>query len=538
MFLTTPVPHKEAAAAITDKTNITRRVFDRLLPELQEAAFTVSGVECFDSLQRIKEAIASVPQGGDWDSAKQQIEDELEPWLDNEAARQRRAELLLRLHGFRAYAATNFKLMEAHRGTFPYRQYIATNDTRVRDTHAALHGKVFPADSKFWENHTGPWEWGCRCEAVPLLPEEAAEMLAEDKIKRLPPEAWRVVPEAILDRVEQTGFIDVGPHEQGGIKKKQGVFDIRTPREKTGDAHAFEWRPGDIGLPISKIKQRYDAGTFKTWEKWAKRTYLPDGRNLWTALGSRVKRKSPVLPVSASKSQSPSPLPTPPPSLSVGIRPASTQPTEQVRARLAPTTKSGFVPSTTDTAMAIVAQVHSDGGLKQSPVLGEKMSDAWGRYDRITTQQRRAVDPFDYDSRIRLNPGSPHPLQTLVHEVGHKIDYEVIREIRDSLKNPPAIQIRADIVAALKATARAGDIAALGNDGYRFYLQKDVEWFARGYAQYIAQRSGHPALNAELEAQRVHKDARRLTVWDEADFASVMPLFDKLMVTLGWATTA
>ena len=52
-------------------------------------------------------------------------------------------------------------------------------------------------------------------------------MLAEDQAKSLPPEAWRVVPEAILDRVEQTGFIDVGPHEQDGVKKSQGVFDIR-----------------------------------------------------------------------------------------------------------------------------------------------------------------------------------------------------------------------------------------------------------------------------------------------------------------------
>jgi hypothetical protein len=45
----------------------------------------------------------------------------------------------------------------------PYWQYSAVNDSRTRPTHAALHGKVYPADSAFWDTFYPPNGFRCRC---------------------------------------------------------------------------------------------------------------------------------------------------------------------------------------------------------------------------------------------------------------------------------------------------------------------------------------------------------------------------------------
>lgn len=311
-FHTKPVPHDEAVKAIRGKTIVTKAVFENLLPELRQEAFTVAGIEAFDVLQRIQEAVASVPAGRLWEEAKADIEAELGPYFDSPAAAERRAELLLRLHGFRAYAATNYRLAEAHKGAFPFRQYISTHDSKVRATHAALHGRVLPADSPFWRNHTPPWEWGCRCEAVPLTPEDVEFIQAEDDAAGLPPEERRVMPDFLHRRLTETGELMV---------RHQGFLDVRTPREKTGDPNAFEWIPGDVGMPLEKILERYDGFTRLTFEAWAKNVKPFNGeKTLWELLekseeqrrGRREKRggdvaAAPATPAPPAAARPPSP---------------------------------------------------------------------------------------------------------------------------------------------------------------------------------------------------------------------------------------
>ncbi len=524
MFFTSPVPHAEAVDAIKNKTLVTRRVFDRLLPELQEAAFTVSGVECFDSLQRIRDAIASVPAGANWDDAKWAIEQELEPWLDNAVARERRAELLLRLHGFRAYAATNYQLMEAHKGTFPWRQYIATNDTNVRDTHAALHGKVFPADHPFWDTHTGPWEWGCRCEAVALLPEEVADMQAEDKIKRLPPEAWRVVPQAILDRVEQTGFIDVGPHEQGGVKKSQGVYDIRTPREKTGDPNAFEWRPGEIGMPLKKVKERYDDATWSAWEKWAKRTKLPDGRSLWKAMNNRGKATAAAPPQGGTPTApEPSPAAVVAPA-AAPVVPAAPKPGGPAIPAGGAAVSAAF-PDTLDARLKVagdlIDSVHGDGQLRPAPV--EWVAGTAGSYNP--------------SGRIRVGRGGAAPLAQFIHELGHKLDMEALPGSGLTSESGTALS---GFLTAVKSTAAYKELDQEGRDkgvrpSYMRYQKREAELWARAYMQFIAEETQDADLLKAVRDRRENKtDYLKNSQWETADFAPVKAEIRRIMTVLGW----
>ena len=57
---------------------------------------------------------------------------------------------------------------------FPYRQYIAHHDDRVRDEHLALESMgldgtgIYHIDDPVWQIFRPPWSWNCRCWFIPL----------------------------------------------------------------------------------------------------------------------------------------------------------------------------------------------------------------------------------------------------------------------------------------------------------------------------------------------------------------------------------
>ncbi len=280
MMQLTPIPHDEATALITEKPALTRAVWDQLHPDLQARAFTIAGVESLDVIARVRDLTSRLPSGSDYDDLKSQILAEISPWLidqnaDEEtrakqsAAARRRAELLLRLHGWSAYAQTNHALAEAHIDVFPYRQYLSSEDSRVRPAHAALNKKILPANHPFWANHTPPWEFNCRCDCVVMTEEEAKRI--GKKESKLPPEDRKLMPPAQLRLMEQQKVI-VKP---GG----QGFLDIRTPREKNG-GKGYEFRPGDNALPLDQILERFNPSEKNTFMTWADTVKLADGRTL------------------------------------------------------------------------------------------------------------------------------------------------------------------------------------------------------------------------------------------------------------------
>jgi len=181
----------------------------------------------------------------------------------------RRAELLIRLHGFQAYSASAYGVMDRQRDTFPFWMYRSMGDTKVRDSHRALNGKIFPAGSTFWGRHYPPWEWGCRCQTIPLMDSDVAEIRDAEKDKPL--EERRVMAGEALKQVEEHGRLVSGPSK---------VFDLRTPIEK-GKPGGFEWSPADLRLTPDMLKPRYDAQVWDAFEAWARATQIPDGPTVW-----------------------------------------------------------------------------------------------------------------------------------------------------------------------------------------------------------------------------------------------------------------
>ena len=77
---------------------------------------------------------------------------------------------------------------------FPYLLYQATQDTRVRPTHAAMDGKVAYKDSPLAaEMRKLHAEWNCRCTLAPLSEEDAKSLGITDNTGAPPPE--KGVPE-------------------------------------------------------------------------------------------------------------------------------------------------------------------------------------------------------------------------------------------------------------------------------------------------------------------------------------------------------
>jgi len=321
-MLLEPTPHAQAAEFISGKPAVGRSAFDRLTPELKARAFTVAGIEAADTLQRARDLIAELPQGADWDAQKAKLIGEISPFLVDETAdpeaRQkqvgaaaRKAELLMRTHGFQAYAAAQHQVMDRQRDAFPLWMYMTFGDGHVRPSHAALNGIIIAAGHPFWKDHSPPWDWGCRCNKVPVTADEAREYAAAESGSAA---GW-VPQDAVLKRMEQTGMLDVGDGRP---------VDVRSPKEKADDpGTAFGWDPGSMHLPIADVLKRYDEPTAAALRKLLSGETV-DVPGKPTVLGwhmeriaqppaKRVDIPAPPKPAAAAKREAAAPAPRPTP---------------------------------------------------------------------------------------------------------------------------------------------------------------------------------------------------------------------------------
>lgn len=302
-FLLEPTPHTEAAEWLRGKPLVAKQVFDGLLPELRARAFTITGIENMNILADVRELVAQVPEGADWRQAKKQIAASIGPFVshDDDKGALARAQLILRTHGFQAYANANHQVLERQADVFPFWQYLSLDDEKVRPTHAALHNVVLPADSPFWKTHTPPWDWGCRCRKVALLPEDVEDLIHQEK--NLPPEKRNVLEGPARANLENNGRISRGPSAN---------FDVRAPIEK-GREDGFFFDPGSLRLDANGLRARYQDSperqqSWNEFESWARKQEIGAGEtaSIWDWLnGKALNQGSFPLP------NQPAPLLTP-----------------------------------------------------------------------------------------------------------------------------------------------------------------------------------------------------------------------------------
>ncbi len=175
---------------------VTRGVFDALDADAKAGAFTVSGAANTEAVEKIQAALVQdIGRGGTLRDFQKLAKDALKESPLSPA----RLENIYRTNVARAYTAGQQAMLQLPlvRSEFPYVLYTATHDSRVGDivpgldepTHLMMEslgidgGPVYRADDpviiKFWP----PWRWQCRCHAIPISLENAANRYGVSEAK-------------------------------------------------------------------------------------------------------------------------------------------------------------------------------------------------------------------------------------------------------------------------------------------------------------------------------------------------------------------
>lgn len=166
----TPRRAEDAARHFGRKVALPSDAFDRLTAEAKARAFRMAGVHKVRMVQRARDI---VHKGIALGTPFPQIRRELLAVFDTEGIPRpalSRLRIMFQQNAQQAYHDARREALDDPdmAKAFPFRQYLTVgNGTAgvrgVRPEHAALHGKVFRWDDPFWNSHTPPWDWGCRC---------------------------------------------------------------------------------------------------------------------------------------------------------------------------------------------------------------------------------------------------------------------------------------------------------------------------------------------------------------------------------------
>lgn len=170
-----PLPNKEAQAFWKDKVPMSPGEFRRLSDEAKTRAFAVSGIAKGDELATVMAAMQkAIDQGTTLADFKKDCAAVFEKrgWTGKRAWR---IDNIFRTNIQTAYSVGRYKQMQSVRDRRPYWQYSAVNDKRTRPAHAAMHGKVYPADHPFWATWYPPNGFRCRCGVVTLSARDVAD---------------------------------------------------------------------------------------------------------------------------------------------------------------------------------------------------------------------------------------------------------------------------------------------------------------------------------------------------------------------------
>jgi len=130
--------------------------FFALADAARARAFTVARIARMDVIMDVHNAVgAAIEEGETLADFQARIGDIMEargwegltPW---------HTETVFRNNIQAAYSTGRYAQMIEQTDRFPYWEYDAVNDSHTRPTHAALDGKIFPANHPFWDKWYPP----------------------------------------------------------------------------------------------------------------------------------------------------------------------------------------------------------------------------------------------------------------------------------------------------------------------------------------------------------------------------------------------
>lgn len=154
-----PLPFDEAIEAFKGQVPLTPDEFYALADEARALGFTVARVMQMDVLVDIHGAVdKAIKEGETLADFRNRMDEifETRGWTAPPEFTPWRIETIFRTNVQTAYSTGRYKQMVDQKEHFPFWEYDAVNDARTRPEHAALDGKVFPADHPFWDTWYPP----------------------------------------------------------------------------------------------------------------------------------------------------------------------------------------------------------------------------------------------------------------------------------------------------------------------------------------------------------------------------------------------
>lgn len=153
-------PFEEARAFWADKVKLTPSEFGALADDAKARAFAVSGVAKADELETMFNSLSRVIDGG---ATFANFKKECAAIAERRGWGNYRLETIFRTNVQTAFMAGRYGQVKKASKMRPYGQYSAVGDRRTRPEHHALHGRVFPLSSPFWDTWWPPNGFKCRC---------------------------------------------------------------------------------------------------------------------------------------------------------------------------------------------------------------------------------------------------------------------------------------------------------------------------------------------------------------------------------------
>jgi SPP1 gp7 family putative phage head morphogenesis protein len=176
-ILLEPLPFDEAIAWFEQKHVVGPAIYQRLIQESKATAFSVSGLTRLDLLNDLHDSLQeALETGADMGTWRREIGDHLmeKGWFGTTPLRLNNIFLTNIREAYSAgrWERQNDPYVKERR---PYLQYKTMEDGNVRPEHAAWNDTILPTDDPWWSTHYPPNDWGCRCFAVSVSPDELRE---------------------------------------------------------------------------------------------------------------------------------------------------------------------------------------------------------------------------------------------------------------------------------------------------------------------------------------------------------------------------
>ena len=208
-----PLPFEQAISFFQALMPINKEDYLELNDILKQKYFTIADVESQDVLVKVKESLdKALAEGETFDLWKKGVEqifkaagvEKRDPW---------KLEVSFRNNIQTAHHAGQWEQLHDPdvEEMFPFYQYHAINDRRVRPDHLAMDGMIFPSDDDIWEEWWPPNGHACRCTVTAINKYKAARMQLKKEYSEGVPEpdkgfnvnpskALRSLPDSIARR--------------------------------------------------------------------------------------------------------------------------------------------------------------------------------------------------------------------------------------------------------------------------------------------------------------------------------------------------